>query len=213
MICPSVAAHPWIFPWERRMMAAFRVSVFMCRLVIAYLKQDLQCLCCFTIFPVILFLMNLPLHFVTSWGLHWIFLLIIIVLLQKQEQKIRRICLPGVNFLMICARSISLLNPACIFATSPTITCMKGKEFYSLEDSANRMAIIGMMEREGIVGFFFPFGELREFCSWTFWRLFCGLHHACCCCELLVHREHSWVWWILFVFGFGDSFGWLGLFH
>jgi hypothetical protein len=66
---------------------------------------------------------------------------------------------------MICTRSISLLNPACVFATSPTITCMKGKEFYSLEDSANRMAIIGMMEREGIVGFFSPFGELREFCS------------------------------------------------
>jgi hypothetical protein len=34
---------------------------------------------------------------------------------------------------------------------------MKGKEFYSLEDSANRMAIIGTMEREGIVGFFFSF--------------------------------------------------------
>ncbi len=42
-------------------MAAFRVSVFMCRMVIAYLKQDLQCLCCFTIFSVILFLMNFPL--------------------------------------------------------------------------------------------------------------------------------------------------------
>jgi hypothetical protein len=66
---------------------------------------------------------------------------------------------------MRCARSISLLNPACVFATSPTITCMKGKKRNSLEDSANRMMIIGMIEREGIVGFFFPFGELREFCS------------------------------------------------
>jgi hypothetical protein len=31
---------------------------------------------------------------------------------------------------------------------------MKG---ISLEDSANRMMIIGMIEREGIVGFFFSF--------------------------------------------------------
>jgi hypothetical protein len=122
-----------------------------------------------------------------------------------------------VNFLMRCARSISLLNPACVFATSPTITCMKGKERKGKEFSwgfckwndDNR----DDWKRRNCWVLFFPFGELREFCSWTFWRVFCGLHHACCCCELLVHREHSWIWWFLFVFGFGDSFGWLSLFH
>ncbi len=36
------------------------------------------------------------------------------------------------------------------------------KERNSLEDSANRMAIIGMMEREGIVGFFFSFWWVKR---------------------------------------------------
>jgi hypothetical protein len=72
----------------------------------------------------------------------------------KAGAENRKDLFAGVNFLMRCARSISLLHPACVFATSPTITCMKGKERNSLEDSANRM-IIGMIEREGIVGFCF----------------------------------------------------------